>query len=80
MPCSLSVRYESGNHHLVITSLISCTKGTRHLVISPLVSYTKGTRHLVISPLVSYTKRTRHFGDYLSGILQRGNHQNDVFP
>jgi hypothetical protein len=63
MTCSLSVRYQMGNHQMTcslvydtrITPLVSYTKGTRHLVITTLVSYSKGTRHLVITSLVSYT-------------------------
>jgi hypothetical protein len=68
MTCSLSVRYQRGNHQMtcsVTTPLISYTKGTRHLVITLLIYYTKGTCNLVIAPLVFYTK---------------GTHPNDVFP
>jgi hypothetical protein len=63
MTCSLSVRYQSGNHQMMCSfgdfALVSYTKGTRNLVITPLISYTKGTRYLAIIPLVFYTKGTR---------------------
>jgi hypothetical protein len=60
MTCSLSVRYQTGNHQMtVITSLVSYTKVTHHLLITPLVSSTKGTHHLVTTPLMSYTKGRR---------------------
>jgi hypothetical protein len=72
MTCSLSVRYQRGNHEMTwITSLVSYTKGRRHLVITHLVSYTKRIRHLVITPLISYTKGTHHLA-----IIPL----NDVFP